>query len=52
MSTKDYYAGITEGRMQERERILKALEEWYTNDEDDWAIDWAIEIVKKLGGTK
>ena len=40
------------GRQQERERIIKALKENYTNDEDDWAIDWAIDIVQKLGETK
>lgn len=37
------------GRQQERERIIEALKENYTNDEDDWAIDWAIDIVQKLG---
>ena len=26
MSNRDYYSGMTEGRMQERERIIKLLE--------------------------
>ena len=43
---------INIGRQQERERIIKALKENYTNDEDDWAIDWAIDIVQKLGEAK
>ena len=39
---------IQDAKREERERIIQTLKENYTNDEDDWAIDWAIDIVKGL----
>ena len=39
---QDYYAGKTQGRIEERERIIKLLE-----DADSICSYWAIELVKK-----
>lgn len=43
---KNAVCPVCEGIELERSRILSTLEASYTGEDDDWAIDWAIEIVK------
>ena len=39
-ATRDYYAGMTEGRIQERERIIKLLDDYTMyRFEKQWMID-------------
>ena len=48
--SQQYMCPVCEGVLLEKIRITSALEECYTGDEDDWAIDWALEIVNRGTG--